>query len=248
MAILSPMIFKSFVWPHNPEIYEIQFDKDVIQHRYPGINNAEIEDMGMKARVFIGSGVFFGPGAYEKAQELANYYYDRTPGPLIHPTWMQTNAVFSKYKIKNQPLPDYVEYEFEFIEHVEMQVIVDMGGEKTANSNNGNKPGASTNKTASNAKGSEYIVKKGDTLSGIGKKYGVPWKDIANANKNIIKDPNKIQVGMKLVIPGAKKNPVQEAIQKKNTPNPTASKPKPPVIIDTFKQIQDPALKYKVKK
>lgn len=44
-----------------------------------------------------------------------------------------------------------------------------------------------------------YIVKKGDTLSGIGSKYNVNWKDIANLNN--ISSPYIIYVGQSLKIP-----------------------------------------------
>lgn len=44
-----------------------------------------------------------------------------------------------------------------------------------------------------------YTVKAGDTLSGIGKKYGVSWKDIASINK--IKNPNLIYPGQTFIIP-----------------------------------------------
>lgn len=47
----------------------------------------------------------------------------------------------------------------------------------------------------------EYIVEERDTLSEIGRKYGVPWKEIYEANKDIIKDPDLIQPGWKLKIP-----------------------------------------------
>jgi nucleoid-associated protein YgaU len=47
----------------------------------------------------------------------------------------------------------------------------------------------------------EYEVVKGDTLSGIGKKFGKPWKEIYEANKDVIKDPDLIQIGWKLKIP-----------------------------------------------
>ncbi len=51
--------------------------------------------------------------------------------------------------------------------------------------------------------GSEYTVKAGDTLSKIAKeKYGdaSQWKRIHQANADLIKDPDKIQVGWKLKI------------------------------------------------
>ena len=59
----------------------------------------------------------------------------------------------------------------------------------------------STNKAATNenTKGYKtYVVKKGDTLSGIAKKYGTTYQKIAKDNN--IKNPNKIYVGQKLII------------------------------------------------
>lgn len=47
----------------------------------------------------------------------------------------------------------------------------------------------------------EYIVKKGDTLSEIGKSFGVPYMTIAEVNN--IKNPDLIVIGQKLKIPGA---------------------------------------------
>ena len=47
----------------------------------------------------------------------------------------------------------------------------------------------------------EYTVKKGDSLSKIASSYGIKWKDIFEANKDIIKNPDLIQPGWKLKIP-----------------------------------------------
>lgn len=47
----------------------------------------------------------------------------------------------------------------------------------------------------------EYEVVAGDSLSKIGKKYGVEWKSIYEANKDQIKNPDLIQPGWKLKIP-----------------------------------------------
>ena len=48
----------------------------------------------------------------------------------------------------------------------------------------------------------EYTVVKGDSLSKIGKQLGVKWKDIYEANKDQIKNPDHIEPGWKLKIPG----------------------------------------------
>ncbi|HVE60328.1 MAG TPA: LysM domain-containing protein [Chitinophagaceae bacterium] len=49
----------------------------------------------------------------------------------------------------------------------------------------------------------EYEVVSGDSLSKIGKRYGVDWKEIYEANRDKIKDPDLIQPGWKLKIPKA---------------------------------------------
>jgi LysM repeat protein len=47
----------------------------------------------------------------------------------------------------------------------------------------------------------EYVVVKGDTFSGIAKKFGVSVKAIEAANPSVV--PTKLQVGQKLSIPAA---------------------------------------------
>jgi len=44
----------------------------------------------------------------------------------------------------------------------------------------------------------EYTVQKGDNLTKIGEQYGVSWKEIYEANKETVKDPDLIQPGWKL--------------------------------------------------
>jgi len=50
--------------------------------------------------------------------------------------------------------------------------------------------------------GDTYTVKSGDTLSEIGQKHGVAWRDIFEANRDQLDDPDKIRPGQKLRIPG----------------------------------------------
>jgi LysM repeat protein len=47
----------------------------------------------------------------------------------------------------------------------------------------------------------EYTVEKGDSLSKIGARYGVPWKEIFEANRDQISNPDLIQPGWQLKIP-----------------------------------------------
>jgi murein DD-endopeptidase MepM/ murein hydrolase activator NlpD len=47
-----------------------------------------------------------------------------------------------------------------------------------------------------------HVLKKGDTLYGIARSYGVPYEDLIAANG--IRDANKIKIGQKIRIPGDK--------------------------------------------
>ena len=55
--------------------------------------------------------------------------------------------------------------------------------------------------TSGGASVNEYTVVKGDNLSKIGEQYGVSWKEIYEAIKDVISDPDLIQPGWKLKIP-----------------------------------------------
>lgn len=60
---------------------------------------------------------------------------------------------------------------------------------------------------------SEYTVKKGDSLWKIAKTFfgkGQDYTKIVDANKSIIKDPNLIRIGWKLIIPGESQEPEAE--------------------------------------
>jgi nucleoid-associated protein YgaU len=54
---------------------------------------------------------------------------------------------------------------------------------------------------AASAQPEEYEVVKGDNLTKIGKKFGMGWKEIYEANRDQIKNPDLIHVGAKLKIP-----------------------------------------------
>ena len=47
----------------------------------------------------------------------------------------------------------------------------------------------------------EYEVRPGDSLSKIGQQYGVSWKEIYEANRDQIKNPDLIHPGWRLKIP-----------------------------------------------
>ena len=60
---------------------------------------------------------------------------------------------------------------------------------------------SSTGGGSSSGSGSSYTVQSGDTLSKIGSRMGVSWRQIFEANRDKLDDPDKIQVGQELTIP-----------------------------------------------
>jgi len=188
---LKKMKYKNFTWPNNPAEYNVSHDKRIISHSYPDLNKSEQEELGTNSRIVTGSGVFFGKNAYKDYLTLHNVFIQKTPGLLVHPIWPSFHANFTKLVTKEEPLPNYVAYEFEFIEHAVINTVTKIiPPPKPA------KPPTPPVRT--------YTVKKGDNLWNISKKYygtGTKWPTIANANKKIIKNPNLIYPGQVLVIP-----------------------------------------------
>lgn len=69
--------------------------------------------------------------------------------------------------------------------------------------------------------GTTYVVRRGDTLYAIAKKFGVSAAAIARANR--LRDPSKIYTGMRLFIPGAKPAPAPTPRYKPTPPPPPPS-------------------------
>lgn len=190
--LLNSMKYKGYTFPYNPTNLSIDYGKKIIEHDYPGIDYSNIEELGLEGRAISGKGVFYGPNAYNNFLKLLKVYREKTPGNLIHPKFGSMYCHFIKLKSIEEPLPNFVEYEFEFKE------VIAKKKTNTSNSSSGGTPSKNNNKSK------YYVIKKGDTLWEISKKFygkGSEWKKIANANKKIIKNPNKIYPGVKIYIP-----------------------------------------------
>ena len=179
---LSPMRYKTYTWPHNPRIYEIAFKRKVAVNKVP-FGRYFMQDMGMTYRILQGEGEFVGKGAYSEFGKLASIFYQGTPGILIHPVWQVSNAYFVELSLKQEPIEDYVSYTFEFWERYDgydgTLALV-----KTAVA--GSSGGAT--------KDAVYIVKSGDTLWAIAKRYNMTLQALLNKNPQI-KNPNLIHPG-----------------------------------------------------
>lgn len=193
---LTPMRYKDYTWPHNPEVYTVERQRRLVVHQIP-FGRCVIQDLGGMYRVLRGEGVFAGDGAYEQFRRLAEVFREGGAGILVHPVWQTERAWFASLQVTEEPLPDYVHYRFEFWEdwtgydgglktvdvsdsHLQEDVSEDVGSEK--------------------AEPSVYVVRKGDTLWGIAKRYGVELTALIAANPQI-RNPNLIYPGDRVEIP-----------------------------------------------
>lgn len=184
---MSPMRYKSYVWPHNPKIYSIDFQRAMAAHKTP-FGRYQLQDLGMEHRVMKGEGEFVGAGAYSEFSRLACLFYEGGTGLLIHPLWQAADAYFVSLRLEQAPRPDYVRYSFEFWEEAGMYRGLAVKVLDAVRETDGEKG------TASPVQPMSHRVVKGDTLWAISKRYGLTLAEIIALNPQI-KNPNLIRVG-----------------------------------------------------
>ncbi len=196
MSTLSPMRFKTFIWPHNPRTYTIGYERRMAVHPIPG-GSCELEAMGQSYRVMQGEGEFIGPGAYDQFKALASLFYENTPGLLVHPVWQAANAYFVDLSLAQEPRSNYVRYRFSFWE---CPPIRDEGlREVTTGTGTSGQSGGSGQAAGGTAGTLFHTVAKGETLWAIANRYGIPLARLIAQNPQI-KNPNLITVGQKVVV------------------------------------------------
>lgn len=190
---LTPMRFKDFTWPHNPEVYTMEYRRRLAVHRVP-FGPCVLQDLGSAYRVLRGKGAFVGDNAYGQFRALAEIFEQEGPGLLVHPVWQTERAYFASLAVTEEPLPDYVQYAFEFWE--------DWGGyDGGLKEQSGGGTGGNSDSTAKTVEAQQdYIVKKGDTLWAIAKRHNVALQALVAANPQI-KNPNLIYPGDGVKIP-----------------------------------------------
>ena len=180
------MRYKNYVWPHNPETYSVTWQRKIAVHKVP-FGRYCMQEMGPSYRVMRGEGTFVGTGAYQEFRRLAAVFDQDGAGLLVHPVWPAAGAYFVSLQLTEEPMPNFVRYTFEFWEDCGQDA--DLTAASTANSG-----GTAANSGESTASTVWYTVKKGDTLWGIAKSYGVTLQSLLAANPQI-KNPNLIYAG-----------------------------------------------------
>ena len=66
---LTPMRFKDYTWPHNPEIYSVEYRRRMAVHAVP-FGRCVLQDLGGAYRVLEGEGAFAGADAYAEFLRL----------------------------------------------------------------------------------------------------------------------------------------------------------------------------------
>jgi len=188
------MRFKNFTWPHNPEVYTVEYRRRIAVHQVP-FGRCVMQELGGTYRVLKGEGVFTGWNAYGQFKELAAVFQEEGPGLLVHPVWHTERAYFASLEVEEEPLPDFVRYRFEFWE--------DWGGydsalKEAAVENSG---GSDSGQAPADAQSQKiHTVRKGDTLWGIARQYGVELTALIRTNPQI-KNPNLIYPGEAVRVP-----------------------------------------------
>jgi spore coat assembly protein SafA len=189
---LTPMRYKDYVWPYNPETCAVTWERRVAARKIP-FGGYCLQDLGLTCRVMRGEGTFTGDGAYQEFQKLTAVFRSDGPGLLVHPVWQTASAYFTALELQEKPLPDYVRYAFEFWEQEgSVTGLTRVSVEQAASSGRGS--------SAASGQTAVYTVRKGDTLWGIANRYGVSLQSLILKNPQI-KNPNLIYPGDKVVIP-----------------------------------------------
>ena len=191
------MTFKSFVWPHNPRVYTITYERKMAVYKVP-FGRHYLQSLGQTRRVFKGEGEFVGQGAYDKFKELATLFYEESPGVLVHPVWVATTAWFVGLEVEQEPRSDYVRYSFEFWEvDPSLSHQLERQGTGTVAGEDGQGGAGSAAAGSGEGQAVYHTVRQGDTLWDLANAYGVSLTQLVEWNSQI-KNPNLIRIGEKV--------------------------------------------------
>ncbi len=104
--------FKTYVWPRNPHTYQEVTSRTPYYITQDGVTY--FQGMSDLKRVITGSGVFYGPDAYEQYKQLQRLAEESSAGNLEHPIFGIRYCYFTMLEVTQEPKENYVSYRFEF--------------------------------------------------------------------------------------------------------------------------------------
>ena len=203
------MVIKVTEWWHEGLGWQWETDQEAIKEAQEALdefNNeqkiAELEKQKEEAISVIEEQI----DAWEKYKESWEDVTDDYETQQARIVLAQQLGADAEAAILQQRLDVLEQYKSKYL--ATMKEITDLENTPADKLSGYNTP-TSTNVSSGSSSGSNgsssktYTVKSGDTLSGIGSKYGVSWQKIYNANKSVIgNNPNRIYPGQTLTIPG----------------------------------------------
>ena len=175
MMTLAPMSYKDYVWPYNPETIKIEHAKNIGAFKVPYSGNI-LQNFGEKGRTVSGSGHFTGSGCADEFKKLAAVFSLSGSGQLSLPGISPFTAVFSSLTVKGVAKPNYIGYEFTFLEDLSSS------DESEAVTNN-----------------ESYTCKGGESLWDIAAKYGTTAEKLTELNPGI-EWPCSLEKGEKVIL------------------------------------------------
>ncbi len=111
------MVYKSYKWKNNPKKIEVSQYRNLKEQEIP-FNGNQFQDYGLKKRIVIGEGEFFGEDAINQYNILYKVFKSGGISYLRIPKVAPFLAVFYSLKLTADSSPNLIKYEFEFLEHI----------------------------------------------------------------------------------------------------------------------------------
>lgn len=169
---IAKIRFKGTEWEHNPESLTILNEENINEVKL--LNGKSFpRKLSAKCRVVKGKGKLTGYNCLEKFNELLKLQSEGTSGILTLPKHKPFLAFLKKLELICEPVPDAVEYRFEFIEDSGKNNLIK---EKRY-----------------------HTVLSGETLWDISYRYGETVQNLVKLNPNIMR-PDELKEGSKVRI------------------------------------------------
>lgn len=110
---MTPVTFKNWSWPENPEQMEIQTHAEPI-YTVDADGVAHFSKMGDLSRSIEMKGVFHGAGAYDDFRALDRLIAEGTAGELSAPVLGKTTAYLTRVHMDQESRENYVVYAVTF--------------------------------------------------------------------------------------------------------------------------------------